>query len=182
MEAALVPANPRWMSTLALFPNAKTFASYALQDCSPKEDRTQYIEYHVHNIRRLEVIAQRREVDYLSMMIEELPRVDDPNGLMVGRCIHLDTCAIAGTPMADAQLKHLDLAINVYRGCDRRMRMAESLQNGKVCDATYRTHLLRVEDVPFPALFGFAEMFLKSRSLLAEWITDLGLAFPSGSG
>ena len=53
--------------------------------------------------------------------------------------------------------------------------MGDSLQSGKVRDATYRTHLLRVEDVPFPALFGFAEMFLKSQCLLAEWRSDLGL-------
>lgn len=174
MEAALVPANPNWLSTLALFPGMKTFAAYVLQDCCPSENREQYIDYHVHDVRRLEVTAQRREADYLSMMIEELPRDDDPNGLMVGRCIHLDTRATVGTPMAEARLKHLDLAINVYRGLDRAARVADSLQDGKVRDATYRTHLFRIEDVPFPALFGFAEMFLRSRYLLTEWLADIG--------
>jgi hypothetical protein len=180
-EVALVPANPRWLTNLALFPNTRTFASYKLEDCDPK-DRMQYLDYHLHNIRRLEVTAQRREADYLTMMIEELPSDDDASNLMVGHCIHLDTRARVGTPMTEARLKHIDLAINVYRGEDRSARMADSLQNGKVRDATYRTHLVRVEDVPFPAVFSFAEMFLKSRHLLGEWFADLGVCLPVSDG
>jgi hypothetical protein len=177
MKAPLVPANPRWMATLALFPNTKTFAAYVLQDCDRKEDMEQYRDFHLRHIRRLEVTAERRRKDnYLSMMIEEIPRDDDPNGLMVGHCIHLDTCAAVGTSMTKARLSHLDLAINVYSGAQRAVRMANSLQHGKVCDATYRTHLFRIEDVPFPALFEFARLFLRSRYLLTEWLVNLGLA------
>ncbi|MCA3365609.1 MAG: hypothetical protein INF79_08325 [Roseomonas sp.] len=181
MEAALVPANPRWLANLALFPNTRTFASYKVEDCGP-QDWAQYLDYHLHNIRRLEVTAQRRKANYLTMMIEELPSDDDASGLMVGRCIHLDTRAVVGTPMLEARLQHIDLAINVYRGEDRPARMADSLQNGKVRDATYRTHLVRVEDVPFPAVFVFAEMFLKSRYLLREWFAELGVCLPVSDG
>jgi hypothetical protein len=177
-KVTLATANPRWMETLALFPNTKTFAAYGLENCSVEENRQQAVDYSVHNIRKLEVVAQRRDSNYLSMMIEELPRQDDPNGLMVSHCIHLDTRAPAGTPMADAKLQHLDLAINVYRGDDRAARMSGTLQNGRVQDATYRVHLMRIEDIPFPALFSFSEMFLKSRHLLAEWISEL---FPHGA-
>jgi hypothetical protein len=174
-EAAIVPADPSWMETLALFPGMKTFASYVLEDCDPKVDRAQCRDYRLRNIRRLEITAQRRGADYLTMMLEELPRADDRNGLMVGRCIHLDTSAQVGTPMAEVRLQHLDLAINVYRGDRRHERMADSLQNGKVCDASYRTHLYRIEDIPFPALFAFAGMYFKSGVLLGEWVADLGL-------
>ncbi len=175
-EAAIAPADPTWMRTLSLFPGMKRFASYVLEDCDPQGDQAQYRDYHLRNIRRLEVTAQRRETDYLSMMIEELPRPDERNGLMVGRCIHLDTRAQVGTPMAEARLQHIDLAINVYRGDQRSVRMEDSLQNGKVCDATYRTHLYRIEDIPFPALFTFAAMFFKSRVLFKEWLADLDFA------
>ena len=177
-EAALVPANPHWMSTVALFPRTKEFAAYVLEDCDPRESPSQYWDFHVRDIRRLEVTAQRREADYLTMMIEELPRPDAETGLMVAKCIHLDTRAAAGTPMTDVRLEHLDLAINVYSGAARAARMADSLQNGKVLDATYRTHLYRVEDVPFPALFGFAELFLSSKVLVGEWLTET-LAVPT---
>lgn len=170
LEAALTPADPKWLSTLALFPRTQTYAAYVLQDADPKTDPDQFIDYRLQGVRRLEVTAQRREADYLSMMLEELPRDDNDNGLMVGRCIHLDTRARPGTPMRDARLQHLDLAINVYLGADRAARMADSLQDGKVRDATFRTHLLRVEDVPFPALFGFAQMFFASQILFREWV------------
>jgi hypothetical protein len=175
-EAVIAPADPTWMQTLALFPGMKTFAAYVLEDCDLKTDLAQYRDYHLRHIRRLEVSAQRREANYLTMMLEELPRADDPNDIMVSRCIHLDTHATVGTPMSEARLQHLDLAINVYRGDRRHARMEGSLQNGRVCDATYRTHLYRIEDIPFPALFTFAGMFFKSGVLLGEWLNELGLA------
>lgn len=106
-------------------------------------------------------------------MIEELPRSDDPNGLMVARCIHLDTRDPAGTPLKDVKLQHLDLAINVYFNDDRTKRFEGSLQNGKVQDATFRTHLFRIEDTPFASLFDYCEMFLRSRVLLSEWLNEL---------
>lgn len=174
-EAALVPANPSWMKSLALFPGMKEFASYILEDYDPKSDMAQYRDFHIRDVRRLEVAAQRRSADYLTMMLEELPRADDPNGLMVGRCIHLDTRAPIGTPITEACLQHLDLAINVYGGRDREKRMNDSLQNGRVCDATYRTHLYRIENIPFAALFTFAGMFFKSQLLVQEWLTDIGM-------
>jgi len=97
---------------------------------------------------------------------------------MIGRCIHLDTYAPPGTSQGAARLAHLDLAINVYRGVDRAARIGNTLQHGKAQDATYRTHLYRIEDVPFPALFAFAALLLKSKTLLGEWLGDLGQPQP----
>ncbi len=175
LKAAFVPADPHWMSRLTLFPNTKTYARYELQDGPLSDGRDPNIDYQLHGLRRIEMFAQRRAPDYLSMMIEELPQEDAANGLMVGRCIHLDTRAIAGTPIAQARLQHLDLAINVYTGEDRALRAADSLQEGKVRDATYRTHLYRIEDIPFAALFALAPMFLRSQVLVGEWLQGLGI-------
>jgi len=99
--------------------------------------------------------------------------------------VQLDTRAEIGTPTAQARLQHFDLAINVYTGAQRAARMKDSLQHGKVQDATYRTHFYRIEDIPFPALFTFAELFLRSKVLFSEWIAGLRLNLPSserGSG
>lgn len=50
-------------------------------------------------------------------------------------------------------------------------------------DATFRTHLYRIERIPFPSLFAFAERFLLSRVLLREWINDaLGAEFAATIG
>lgn len=172
-EATLVPANPRWLRDFSLSKGMKDFAAYELQDRSPSEGLGEYWDYHVRHLRRLEVHVQRRKDNYLSMLIEELPRPDDQNELMVGRCIHLDTRDPALTPFAEVTVQHLDLAINVYAGNDRRKRFEQSLQHGKVQDATYRTHLLRIEGIPFVSLFAFCEMFLDSKILLGEWLSEL---------
>lgn len=173
VESTLVPANPRWLSNFSLRTGMKDFAAYELQDQSLADSKGEYWDYHVRHLRRLEVRVQRRKPDYLSMMIEELPRPNDTNGLMVGRCIHLDTRDPAFTPLGEVTMQHIDLAINVYAGDDRDKRFQQSLQNGKVQDATFRTHLLRVEDISFVSLFDLCEMFLQSKILLSEWLNDL---------
>lgn len=166
-EAAIVPANPHWIRTMAL--HARETARYDLLE-GVKEDMWDFLAL---GVRRLEMSATRGDDDYLSMMIEELPRPDADDGLMVGHCIHLDTDAKVGTPMEDAKLKHLDLAINVYRGHDRVQREAQTLQDGKAWDATYRTHLYRIENIPFASVFGFASMFFRSRVLFRQWAGDI---------
>ncbi|GHE04180.1 hypothetical protein GCM10008024_30330 [Allgaiera indica] len=172
-EATLVPANPRWLPDFSLRKGMKEFAAYELRNLQISEGYGEHWDYHVRHLRRLEVHVQRRKEDYLSMTIEELPRPDDPNRLMVGRCIHLDTKDPAHTPLSEVTMQHLDLAINVYAEEDRSKRFKESLQFGKVQDATFRTHLFRIEAIPFVSLFSFCEMFLQSRVLLSEWLTDL---------
>jgi hypothetical protein len=126
----------------------KDFAAYHLLHRPPSEGHAEYWDYHVKNVRRLEVRVERREDEYLTMIIEELPRPDDPSGLMIARCIHLDTRDPAFTPLGQVEMQHLDLAINVYEGEEREKRFAQSLQNGKVQDASFRTHLFRIERPP----------------------------------
>ena len=172
-EATLVPANPRWLPGFTLRKGMKEFAAYQLLDRPPAEAPAEFWDYRVRHMRRLEVHVLRRREDYLSMMIEELPREDDPNGFMVARCIHLDTRDPAGTLLGEVELQHLDLALNVYCGSDRAARFSQSLPQGKVQDATIRTHLFRIERAPFVSLFSFCEMFLRSRVLLSEWLNEL---------
>lgn len=101
----------------------KDFAAYQLLDRPTSDGPAEYWDYHAKHLRRLEVRVERREDNYLTMMIEQLPRPDDPSGLMIARCIHLDTFDPALTPLG-VQMQHLDLAINVYVGEDRKERFA----------------------------------------------------------
>lgn len=72
-EATLVPANPRWLPDFSLRKGMKNFAAYQLQSRPVSEGHGEYWDYHVRHLRRLEVHVQRREDNYLSMLIEELP-------------------------------------------------------------------------------------------------------------
>jgi hypothetical protein len=169
-EAVLVPADPRWWNGLALYPRKKTGGVYRLDPPDrPGDDAEAYLEYHNRGLRRLETIAQRSKVTYLSMMLEEL---ELSNGLLIGRCIHCDTSAPFGTTPGEARLAHIDLAVNVYAGPTVETRLGEHLSNGKVVDATFRTHLLRLESVPADTVLSLAFMFFRSNRLVTEMVED----------
>ena len=171
-ESVLMPANPNWWKNLTIHNRAKEGASYVLDDCMPDEDPLKYWELHIKRIKRLEVIAKRTNSGNLSMMIEEITDIDK-NGLLFGRCIHLDTDAPFGTAFEDSLLNHLDLAVNIYEGETAKKRLLDNLAQGQVTtDASYRTHLLKIEKIPFKALFAFVTSFLRSKTLVNEWFQD----------
>jgi hypothetical protein len=172
-ESVLVPADPHWWSGLAVRLRSKTGGVYTLNaSVSPTDDLDEYWEYHVRGLRRLETITQRSEADYLSMMLEEL-EVARTSDVLLGRCIHWDTAAVVGDAPAEASLRHLDLAINVYTDKPTiDQRLAESLRNGKVVDATFRAHLLRIESAPVGSVIPLTLMFFRSTRLLRDLVND----------
>lgn len=171
VESITIPANPTWWKNLSIHNRMKEGAAYLLDDCSPKENSQQWWEKHRLEIVRLEVIAKRNNNGNLSMMIEELQILDED--LLLGRCIHLDTDSAFGTAFDNSFLNHLDLAVNIYEKENVKFRLLDNLALGeKTVDASYRTHVLRIEQIPFNAIFGFADMFFKSKTLINEWIQD----------
>ena len=106
-------------------------------------------------------------------MSAELPKEDEEHGLMVGRCIPLDTRAPVGTPLAAVKVSHLDLAVNVYQGRRREERYSQTLQDGMAADASFRTHVFRIEQADFCSVFGFCRLFLRSQLLVDEWIQEV---------
>ena len=175
-EDTIVPANPRWFSTANLRNGDRDYGCYVLSNnCCTPENFHAYWEFSSRGVRSLEFHAKRSKENYLSMMLEELPRPDDSSGLMVGRCIHLDTQDPMTTPPRDAIVQHLDLAINVYEGEDRQARLDNNLQHGPSASASFRTHLFRIEDIPFFSIFEFCYMFFESKCLLKEMMGDLGV-------
>lgn len=173
LEAAVRPARPGWWSTLALRNREHDGGHYVLQDVEPSaETATPFYEYAVRGVRSLEIHAERDKSGLLSMMLEELTSGRSPPGSMLGRCIHLDTNASPGTDAHDAPLKHLDLAINMYFGETADRRSGMRLCDGKTEPASVRTHLLRVEGVPFSAIAELARGFFRSTVLQAEWWED----------
>ena len=108
------------------------------------------------------------------MTIEELTKIfvynNPQKAFMIGRMIHLDTDAKRGTSFKDAVLNHIDLAENLYVGDDAFQRDDDDLSNGRMVQkATYRTHLLRVNGIPFESIFKVAYAFFKSKQLVDEW-------------
>ena len=171
-ESILMPANPNWWKQLTIFNRCKEGAAYELENCSPKENLQQFLEYNIKAIRRLEIIAKRNNNGNFSMMIEEITDIGS-SGLLFGRMIHMDTDSPYGKDFEQSTLNHLDLAINIYEGETAKKRLEDNLARGeKTVYASFRTHLLRIEDIPFKGLFGFVTSFLESQTLVNEWFED----------
>jgi hypothetical protein len=172
-EAAVRPARPGWWQRLTLRNREHDGGHYVLEPVEASPETTdEFWEYHLRGVRSLEVYAQRDKEGRLSMMIEELSQERTPEDLVIGRCVHLDTYETPGTDARVAPLKHLDLAINAYFGDAAKRRLATRLSYGKVEDASVRTHLLRIEQVPFASSAEFARQFFLSSTLLTKWTRD----------
>ena len=117
----------------------------------------------------LDVVVNSRNND-MSMMLEELTMVENS---MVGYCVHLDILDAIGKDLTTLQINHIDLAINIYEEQDKYLRLKNRLCDGrKVANASYRTHLARLENIPFGDIIKVISMFIKSHCLVMDWIDD----------
>lgn len=180
-EAIIRPIDPNWWTTLKVYPGNKDgLALELLPPSSPKEDLESWWEYHAKGIRRLEMSVGRRNSGNLSVMIEELTRPVGSHEEVLGLCVHMDTDSAVGTAAFDARLNHLDLALNWYPGADGEARLNQRLDAGMVQTAT-RSHLLRVEGIPFTALFEITPAFFTSRVLVRKWLSSQSFTTPSAT-
>lgn len=173
-EAIVRPANPTWWKQIELYRGNHDGAEYRLIDPgSPtQENQEEYWQYYMRRARALEVSCKRDNGNRLTMMVEELSYKEQEAGMLIGRCLHLDTDDPAGTDASKAVLNHLDLALQVYT--DERVvaREQHRLADGKVPDATFRAHLFRIEQIPFTAMLAIPHLFFQSRVLVDEWLND----------
>lgn len=174
VECVITPGQYRWWNKLGRYIGDENGSMYELLG-TDVNNYSDYYDYNALHVRRLETIAKRKKAEYFSMMIEELSEYHNPldpsRHYVVGRMIHLDTEAPLGATIEDAVLKHIDLAFNLYVDDNATLRMSQTLADGqKVTKAKPRTHVLRVDHVPFKTIFKFAESFFRSKTLVAEWL------------
>lgn len=170
-EEIIRPADPKWWKDLSIWPNDNKVGVYELLNCSPKDNMGQFWEYNIKNLGRLEVLFQKNNSGTISGMLEEIPRRCD-KGFIIGYCLHLTSDSPIGTEWEAGIATHIDGAINVYVGDTTEQRWENGLQYGKVCDATFRTHLFRADNIPLKAVIPLACMFFRSKYLLADWLSD----------
>lgn len=172
-EEVLVPANPNWWKNLKIYKNKKEGSSYSiLEPFQLPHEGGKYMDFHLNKVRNLQIHAKRNNDNNLSMMIEELNEYYIDSGFLMGRCIHLDTDSEFGTPASKAMLNHLDLAIQFYEKGKIKERNRQDLSQGQVVDADFRTHLFRIENIPFNAVIYYAKVFFQSKYLFNEWLKD----------
>ena len=165
--AMIVPPNPNWWANTRILRGQVDGGSFILQDCPCSiVNQTNYWEYNFKHLRKLEISAQRENNNNLKMSLEELS-VDSAG--IIGRMIHLDSDSPSGTPADKCILNHLDLAINYYLNESANTRMSQRLSDGKVIDASVRTHIFRIEGIPLSSVLCFVDMFFESTILKKEW-------------
>ena len=92
-------------------------------------------------------VAITERNDDMSMMLEEITISE---GSICGYCVHLDMLDAIGKDLTKLCANHIDLAINIYEGEQKERRLEKNLSSGgKVADASYRTHMVRLENILF---------------------------------
>jgi hypothetical protein len=174
-EDCMVPANPNWIENLKIRNNNFEGASYYMPTditgCNKKN-----IECITESsIEKLEIVFRRNSKGNLSGMIEELDHRNESMNYLLGLCVHFDTDAKIDSDWNSAKLNHLDLALNYYFGIDRiKKRRCNDLAHGKkIVNATYRKHLMRIENINFRDIFPISREFISSKCLFKEWIDQL---------
>ncbi len=175
-EAAWRKPSPKWQNAIGIKPNNKDgFSYYIPDDIDINTNSLEYVDRHVFHIFRIEGEYKRERDGYFSMMVEELKEEKHPfldDRYIVGRMIHLDSIE-DGNEGLNAKIKHIDLAINLYVGNDADRRVEERLDNGKkIVDATYRSHILRLNNTQLSDVILFSTFF-ESKCLQDEWIKDM---------
>ncbi|KLV18243.1 hypothetical protein [Bacillus anthracis] len=178
-EEFLQPPNPKWLKDLKMHHNQKEGCQIFVPELTPSDLQgdskkiKQFNEYHKLKLRKLETIANMRNENgkkHFSMSLEELS--EEKNEILIGRMIHLDALDSYDTPFDEIKLNHLDLAINVYTDTKKVERLDCSLsEGGVVTSASYRTHLIRIDDIMFSELIHIASLFFKSETMVDEWIS-----------
>lgn len=186
VESVTYLSNPVWWKDLRIFRGCKEGSSFELQNVellkwdgseAARQRYEEYWEYKVKGLRKLQFHAEKRNninPEYMSMLMEEL-KVHENNvcpgrNYVVGKMIHCDTNASIGDEFSTARLYHIDLAVNYYFGNAGVERMRQNLaEGGKVVDATFRTHIFRIEGIEMKWLFPFAFAYFESNIMLKEW-------------
>lgn len=148
-------------------------AQYDLQDIAvSQETKVNFWDYRIRGIRSLQ-ISTTRKGNYRSFLIEDLSDKNGANEILIGKCIHLDSKSFNDDKIDEQILDHLDLAINVYESDNRALRLNETLCDGKITDANYRTHFLRIDNVPIKSLPVFLHLFLTGTTLTNKYLSDI---------
>ena len=175
-EEAWRKPSPKWKNAIGIKPNCKDgFSYYIPDDIDINTNGYEHSDRYILGIFRLEGEYKRQRDGYFSMMVEELKEVKHPfkeDYYLIGRMIHLDSDESCEKGL-DTKLKHIDLALNLYTGDNAIKRRNERLENGgRIVDASFRSHILRVNDTKLSDIILFSTFF-ESESLKNEWIKDM---------
>lgn len=171
-ELQINPYNIDWNS-FKFNDNLIKANEYKLENITiSKERAAEYWDYKIKGIKSLEISTSKKD-DYRSFMLEELIDKYSDEKVLIGKCIHFDKKGFEDNDLDNQVLDHLDLAINVYENETREKRLNETLKNGTIVDADFRTHILRIDKVSIKSLPVFCLLFFGSMTLTDRYIKEI---------
>lgn len=168
--------SPEWKNAIGIKRGGDGFSHYIPDDIDITTNSLAYHDRRILHICRIEGFYERRDDGYFKMEVEELKKEEHPffkdEYYIVGRMIHLDSIE-DGEKGLNAQLQHIDLAINLYTGYDATCREETRLENsGEKVKIKSRSHILRLNDAQLSDIILFSTFF-ESRYLQDEWINGM---------
>jgi hypothetical protein len=171
-ELQINPYNIDWKS-FKFNSNLIKATEYKLENIElSKESAAEYWDFKIRGIKSLEISTSKKD-NYRSFMLEEIIDKYGDEQILIGKCIHFDCLNFNDNDLDNQVLDHLDLAINVYEKETRTARLGETLKNGKIVDADFRTHVLRIDKVSIKSLPVFCLLFFGSMTLTEKYISDI---------
>lgn len=171
-ELQINPYNIDWKS-FKFNSNLIHATEYKLENIElTKETAANYWDFKIRGIKSLEISTSKKN-SYRSFMIEEIIDKYGDEQILIGKCIHFDCLNFNDCDLDNQVLDHLDLAINVYEKETRTARLRETLKNGTIVDADFRTHILRIDKVSIKSLPVFCLLFFGSMTLTEKYIADI---------
>ena len=171
-ELQINPYNLDWKSFSFNENLIKPFEYWFENVVLSKGTAQDYWDFKIRGINSLEISTSQKG-NYRSFMIEELNDKYSEEQILIGKCIHFDCSSFDSGNLDNQVLNHLDLAINIYEQETRNERLNETLKDGKIVDASYRTHLLRIDNVSIKSLPVFCLLFFCSMTLTEKYINDI---------
>ena len=168
--------SPEWKNAIGIKRGGDGFSHYIPDDIDITTNSLAYHDRRILHICRIEGFYERRDDGYFKMEVEELKKEEHPffkdEYYIVGRMIHLDSIE-DGEKGLNAQLQHIDLAINLYTGYDATCREETRLENsGEKVKIKSRSHILRLNDAQLSDIILFSTFF-ESKYLQDEWINGM---------
>ena len=168
--------SPKWKNAIGIKRGGDGFSHYIPDDIDITTNALAYHDRNILKIYRLEGYYKREDNGYFEMMVEELKKEKHPflekEYYIVGRMIHLDSIE-DGEKGLNAQLQHIDLAINLYTGYYATCREETRLENsGEKVKSKPRSHILRLNDAQLSDIIMFSTFF-ESKYLQDEWINGM---------
>lgn len=175
-EAVIRSEKSGWYKNMRIFNGENRKGSYSYPETFirlgfSKEEADKLIKngYKENGEISLQTFFKRDNNGLLSGSIEELTPITYDR-VLITRYLHLTSTSSIGEKWEEANLAHIDGAINIYFDGYACSRLTKHLDEKVKTEC--RTHLFKIENIPITELLPISKLFFQGLALVEEWEQD----------